>query len=56
MFPAYLNSGKKWCVSIYLLNLGGNYGCAPSELPRLGTRKKLQDWKKSNHDITIFYI
>jgi hypothetical protein len=33
--PAYLNSEKKWCGSIYLLSFGGNYSCAPSEIPRL---------------------
>ena len=33
--PAYLNSGKKPCGSIYLLSFGGNYSCAPSEIPRL---------------------
>jgi hypothetical protein len=33
--PAYLNSGKKWRGSIYLLSFGGNYSCAPSEIPRL---------------------
>jgi hypothetical protein len=33
--PAYLNSGKKRCGSIYLLSFGGNYSCAPSEIPRL---------------------
>jgi hypothetical protein len=30
--PAYLNSGKKWCGSIYLLSFWGNYSCAPSEI------------------------
>jgi hypothetical protein len=33
--PAYLNSGKKRCGSIYLLSFGGNYSCVPSEIPRL---------------------
>jgi hypothetical protein len=33
--PAYLNSGKKRCGSIYLLSFGENYSCAPSEIPRL---------------------
>jgi hypothetical protein len=26
---------KKWCGSIYLLSFGGNYSCAPSQIPRL---------------------
>jgi hypothetical protein len=33
--PAYLNSGKTRCGSIYLLSFGRNYSCAPSEIPRL---------------------
>jgi hypothetical protein len=33
--PAYLNSEKNDVEAYFLLSFGGNYSCAPSEIPRL---------------------
>jgi hypothetical protein len=41
--PAYLNSGKKWCGSIYLLSFGGNYSIKIYQKKCVGL-KKIQSW------------
>jgi hypothetical protein len=37
--PAYLNSGKKWCGSIFLLNFGGNYSLYHKKFQNLNINK-----------------
>jgi hypothetical protein len=37
--PASLNSGKKWCGSIYLLNFGGNYSLYHKKFQNLNINK-----------------